>query len=76
MTLIREIAEYADELLQSQITPDYPNALNGLQLENRSAITGIAAAVDFSARAIEGAIAKSANLLVVLTECFGRDPST
>src|SRR5712672_4116570 len=65
MTLVHQIAEYADELLQSRITPDYPNALNGLQLENRSAITGIAAAVDFSARSIEGAIAKSANLLVV-----------
>ena len=65
MTVVREIAEYSDELLQSKITPDYPNALNGLQLENRSAITGIAAAVDFSERAIKGAIAKSANLLVV-----------
>lgn len=65
MTVVLAIAEYADELLQSKITPDYPNALNGLQLENRSAITGIAAAVDFSGRAIRGAIAKSANLLVV-----------
>ncbi|MGZ3554417.1 MAG: Nif3-like dinuclear metal center hexameric protein [Gemmatimonadaceae bacterium] len=65
MTTAHEIAEYADELLQSKITPDYPNALNGLQLENRSEITGIAAAVDFSTRAIKGAIAKSANLLVI-----------
>lgn len=65
MTTINEIAEYADELLQSKTTPDYPNALNGLQLENRSAIAGIAAAVDFSTRAIKGAIMKSANLLVV-----------
>jgi dinuclear metal center YbgI/SA1388 family protein len=65
MTIIHEIAQYADELLESKITPDYPNALNGLQLQNRSGITGIAAAVDFSTRAIKGAIAKSANLLVV-----------
>jgi dinuclear metal center YbgI/SA1388 family protein len=65
MTTIHEIAEYADELLQSKIIPDYPNALNGLELENRSAITGIASAVDFSTRAITGAIAKNANLLVV-----------
>lgn len=65
MTTVHEIAGYADELLQSKITPDYPDALNGLQLENRSEITGIAAAVDFSTRAIKGAIAKSANLLVV-----------
>lgn len=65
MTTIREITEYADELLQTKTTPDFANSLNGLQLENRSAILGIAAAVDFSTRAIEGAIAKSANLLVV-----------
>jgi len=65
MTTIHEIAQYADELLESKITPDYPSALNGLQLENHSGITGIAAAVDFSTRAIKGAIAKSANLLVV-----------
>lgn len=65
MTTVHEIAKYADELLQSKITPDYPNALNGLQLENRSAITGIASAVDFSTRAIKGAIAKRANLLIV-----------
>jgi dinuclear metal center YbgI/SA1388 family protein len=65
MTTVHEIAWYADELLQSKITPDYPNALNGLQLENRSGITGIAAAVDFSTRAIKGAIETSANLLVV-----------
>ena len=65
MTTIHALAEYADELLQTRATPDYPSALNGLQLENRSEITGIAAAVDFSTRAINGAIAANANLLVV-----------
>jgi dinuclear metal center YbgI/SA1388 family protein len=65
MTTVHEIAEYANELLETKITPDYPHALNGLQLENRSGITGITAAVDFSTRTIKGAIAKSANLLVV-----------
>src|SRR5450759_4620903 len=65
MTRILEIAEYADEFLKSEITPDYPGALNGLQLENQSEIAGIAAAVDFSTRAINGAIATNANLLIV-----------
>jgi dinuclear metal center YbgI/SA1388 family protein len=65
MTTIHEIAGYADELLETGTTPDYPNALNGLQLENQSEITGIAAAVDFSTRAINGAIGMNANLLVV-----------
>jgi dinuclear metal center YbgI/SA1388 family protein len=65
MTTIHEIAEYADKLLGTGTTPDYPDALNGLQLENRSEITGIASAVDFSTRAINGAIGTNANLLVV-----------
>jgi dinuclear metal center YbgI/SA1388 family protein len=60
-----ELASYTDELLNTRNTPDYPNAVNGLQLENRSAIRGIAAAVDFSTRAIHGAIEKRANFLVV-----------
>jgi dinuclear metal center YbgI/SA1388 family protein len=59
------LARYTDELLGTASTPDYPNAVNGLQLENESAIHGIAAAVDFSTRAIHGAIEKGANFLIV-----------
>jgi hypothetical protein len=59
------MASYTDELLQTASTPDYPNAVNGLQLENRSQVRGIAAAVDFSTRAIQGAIENKANLLIV-----------
>ena len=65
MTTIHDLAEYTDTLLGTETTPDYPGALNGLQMENRSEITGIAAAVDFSTRAISGAISANANLLVV-----------
>ena len=65
MPLIREISDYLDSLLETGITPDYPTALNGLQLENRSEIRGVAAAVDFSNRAIDGAISAGANLLIV-----------
>ncbi len=57
--------EHADELLGTASTPDYPNALNGLQFENTGPLKGIATAVDFSIRAIEGALAAAANLLVV-----------
>jgi dinuclear metal center YbgI/SA1388 family protein len=60
-----DLAAYADELLGSTNTPDYPNAVNGLQLENRSTIHGIAAAVDFSTRAVQGAIESRANFLIV-----------
>ena len=65
MTKSTDLAGYTDELLISKSTPDYPNAVNGLQLENRSSVRGIAAAVDFSTRAIHGVIEKGANLLIV-----------
>jgi dinuclear metal center YbgI/SA1388 family protein len=65
MIPIHELATYTDELLDTAGTPDYPAAMNGLQLENTSPIRGIAAAVDFSTRAIRGAIQASANLLIV-----------
>jgi dinuclear metal center YbgI/SA1388 family protein len=59
------IAAHFDALLGTE-TPDYANALNGLQVANRGRpITRIAAAVDASARTIEGAAAAGANLLVV-----------
>jgi len=76
MTIIHELADYADEILGTATTPDYPTALNGLQIENRSEITGIVAAVDFSTRAIRGAIDKRANVMIVHHGMFwgGLDP--
>jgi dinuclear metal center YbgI/SA1388 family protein len=60
-----DLANYIDELLHTASTPDYPHAVNGLQLENHSLIRGIAAAVDFSTRAVRGAIDSGANFLIV-----------
>jgi dinuclear metal center YbgI/SA1388 family protein len=65
MTTSIDIASYTNELLQTATTPDYPSAVNGLQLDNRSEVRGIAAAVDFSTRAIQGAIENKANFLIV-----------
>ena len=65
MSDLATIARYLDDLLRTAETPDYPNALNGIQLANRSEIRRVAAAVDFSRRSIEGAIAADANLLLV-----------
>lgn len=62
---LEELARYTDSLLETWSTPDYPNAVNGVQMNNQSAIRKIAAAVDFSTRAVQGAIASGANLLVV-----------
>lgn len=74
MTKIHQIAAYADELLETKTTPDYPAAVNGLELENRSEITGILAAVDFSTRAINGASAANANLIIVHHGMFWDGP--
>jgi dinuclear metal center YbgI/SA1388 family protein len=65
MSLSSDLAGYTDELLNAASTSDYPNAVNGLQLENRAPIRAIGAAVDFSTRAIQGAIEAGANFLIV-----------
>src|SRR5690349_5861765 len=65
MTTIDEVATYADGLLSTRSIPDYPSALNGLQCQSPGHLRRIAAAVDFSTRAIEGAKKLDANLLLV-----------
>lgn len=62
---LKKIVGYLDKLLETSTTPDYPNALNGLQLSNRSQITKVAGAVDFSTRTVGAAISEKANLLIV-----------
>ena len=65
MTDLATIADHLDALLGTHSIPDYPAALNGVQLQNRSSITAIAAAVDVSRRTIEGVVQNGANLLLV-----------
>jgi len=59
------IAAHLDALLRTRETPDYANALNGVQVEHRGPVTRIAAAVDTSQQTIHGAIDAGANLLLV-----------
>ncbi len=59
------IAAYLDELLDVARTPDYPPALNGMQVGHRGPVTRLAAAVDASHRTIAAAAADGANLLLV-----------
>ena len=59
------VAAHLDALLATATVPDYPPALNGLQLDARGPVRRVAAAVDLSRRTIEGTIAAGANLLVV-----------
>lgn len=62
---LAEIAAYLDERLAIATTPDYPPALNGVQVGHRGPVTRIAAAVDASQRTIKLAAAAGANLLLV-----------
>ncbi|HEX5435678.1 MAG TPA: Nif3-like dinuclear metal center hexameric protein [Gemmatimonadaceae bacterium] len=65
MATIHEIASDLDAILHTDAVPDYGNALNGMQVENRAAIAKVAAAVDARTRTIRAAIQAGANLLLV-----------
>src|SRR3954470_11236441 len=62
---LSQIVSYANEHLRIRAIDDWPNALNGLQVENSGAVTKIGAAVDASARSINDAIQRGVNFLVV-----------
>ena len=62
---LETIAAYLDALLDIARIPDYPPALNGVQVAHRGPVTRIAAAVDGSQRTIAAAAADGANLLLV-----------
>ncbi len=65
MTELSEIVRYADDLLQIATIDDYPNALNGLQIENNGSVSKIGAAVDASAATFQMAAEQGIDLLVV-----------
>ncbi|MGA0919631.1 MAG: Nif3-like dinuclear metal center hexameric protein [Gemmatimonadaceae bacterium] len=62
---LETLVTYLDTLLATASTPDYPPALNGLQVQCRRPITRIASAVDASQRTIDATIADGATLLLV-----------
>lgn len=75
MASLNEIVSYVDELLKVGEVPDYPKALNGLQLENRSGkVTKIVAAVDACQAVVDRAVAVEASLLVVHHGLFWNEP--
>lgn len=59
------VGEHLDALLRTSEVPDYPGAMNGIQVEHTGPVTSCAVAVDASMRTIERAIAAGANLLIV-----------
>ena len=62
---LAEIAGHLDALLRTSDVPDYPGAMNGVQVENVNPVTRVAVTVDASLQTIEAAIREKANLLVV-----------
>jgi dinuclear metal center YbgI/SA1388 family protein len=65
MPQLHQLVDYSNELLRIGEIADWPNALNGLQIENSGAVTKIGAAVDASTHTIDKAIERGIDLLLV-----------
>jgi dinuclear metal center YbgI/SA1388 family protein len=65
MPMLAELADFLNRTLGIDSIPDYPSAMNGVQLANSGSIGRVATAVDFSSRTITGAIDVGAQLLLV-----------
>lgn len=72
MTQLAELVSYLDTELRSAEVPDYDAAFNGLQLANGGEVTRVAAAVDYSANTVAGALREKADLLIVHHGMFWR----
>ena len=62
---LAQIVRHCDTLLRTRDIKDYDGAVNGLQVENRGAVTRIAAAVDATPATVRKAIAAGADLMIV-----------
>ena len=65
MPALEPLAHFLDDTLDIANVPDYPDAMNGVQLANLGNIERIACAVDLSTSSIEGTLAAGAKLLIV-----------
>jgi len=64
-TPLKEFVGYLDSYLRIGEVPDYPNALNGLQVAGERAVDRVALAVDGAQATIDAAIEGGADLLIV-----------
>lgn len=62
---LKELVAHLDAYLGVAEVPDYPDALNGLQVEGRPQVERICAAVDASEAAIREAVSRGCDLLLV-----------
>lgn len=65
MVSLSEIVDHLDEYLRIREVGDWPNALNGLQIENSGSISRIGAAVDISTRVLSAAAKRKIDFLIV-----------
>jgi dinuclear metal center YbgI/SA1388 family protein len=65
MSNLKEMVAFMDRELKLESLPDYPGAVNGLQLANEGRVERIVAAVDASLPVIEAAAAGGPGLLIV-----------
>jgi dinuclear metal center YbgI/SA1388 family protein len=62
---LAQLVQYIDSYLRVREIGDWPNALNGLQIENSGRIKKIGAAVDASTRVLDAAAKKNIDFLIV-----------
>lgn len=74
MAELDEVVEYLDDRLRIGQIEDYPGAHNGLQVESRSPVERVAAAVDACQATIEMAVEAGAQLMVVHHGLFWGEP--
>jgi dinuclear metal center YbgI/SA1388 family protein len=65
MLSLPELVRYIDDYLRIREIEDWPNAVNGLQIENSGRVTKIGAAVDVSTRVLADAAEKNIDFLIV-----------
>lgn len=65
MAKLTEITTWLDDYLKTDSIQDYPNAYNGLQVENSGEIHSVGSAVDASLKSIRQAVDRKVDLLIV-----------
>lgn len=71
---LESVLQYLEGYLHVAAHPDYPGALNGLQVEGREEIEHVVAAVDASEAAMREAIERGADLILVHHGLFWGGP--
>ena len=63
---LAEVVRFLDEFLRLREIADYPNALNGLQIENSGTVVRLAAAVDARSATVQAAAALGSGTLLLV----------